>query len=358
VGLTRRTFLGSASVVGVSAAGHLSAAAAPTPTYPRVSSQSAMLRLAAKPGEVVLRTDLMTAGQPGEFVLTRLPASQLANWVELKAAAGVLSVAGRSGSVTLSVADVVGAAPLASPHFTGTPEIAGSPVLKASDAAKLTTHLPLADGVADIGSSGPAEAAWAGHVHPATSTGAPADFPISKPGPSRALTLPAFVGYPTVNRGIVFADGVEVCYPLRLTANRTLTGVYVATAAGGSGGAVVRFGVRQLDGTLIADLGTVSVAADYAAPGLEVNQPLVSGIYLITACPQGAPTTGAALNAIGGATQLLPTLDGTVNDALNAVANIGYTISGVTGALPARPSLTPLSAGDGSTNRLIVGVQF
>lgn len=42
--------------------------------------------------------------------------------------AAVKSVAGRTGAVTLAVADVTGAAPLASPNFSGTPEIASAPI--------------------------------------------------------------------------------------------------------------------------------------------------------------------------------------------------------------------------------------
>ncbi|WP_238840625.1 hypothetical protein [Prescottella equi] len=45
----------------------------------------------------------------------------------------VTSVAGRQGPVTLSVGDVAGAAPVASPQFTGSPAVNGSAVVVASD---------------------------------------------------------------------------------------------------------------------------------------------------------------------------------------------------------------------------------
>jgi len=87
-----------------------------------VASQAAMLALTAERGDVAVRTDLSKS-----FILTAEPASTLANWQELLTPASpVTSVFGRTGAVTASsgdytVAQVTGAAPLASPALTGTP---------------------------------------------------------------------------------------------------------------------------------------------------------------------------------------------------------------------------------------------
>lgn len=87
-----------------------------------VASQAAMLALTAERGDVAVRTDLNKS-----FILTAEPASTLANWQELLTPASpVTSVFGRTGAVTAgtgdyTVAQVTGAAPLASPALTGTP---------------------------------------------------------------------------------------------------------------------------------------------------------------------------------------------------------------------------------------------
>lgn len=89
-----------------------------------VASQAAMLALStADVGDVAVRTDLSKS-----FILVTSPASTLGNWQELLTPAdNVSSVFSRTGAVTAqsgdyTVAQVTGAAPLASPTFTGTPD--------------------------------------------------------------------------------------------------------------------------------------------------------------------------------------------------------------------------------------------
>lgn len=87
-------------------------------------------------GKVKLAGDLAgTAAAPtvpalavkADLVGGKVPAGQLPAQL-------VTSVAGRQGAVTLAVGDVSGAAPLASPQFTGSPAVSGSAVVVASDA--------------------------------------------------------------------------------------------------------------------------------------------------------------------------------------------------------------------------------
>jgi hypothetical protein len=67
-----------------------------------VASQAAMLALTAERGDVAVRSDLNKC-----FALAAEPASTLANWVELRTPTdAVLSVAGKTGAVTLAKADV------------------------------------------------------------------------------------------------------------------------------------------------------------------------------------------------------------------------------------------------------------
>ena len=80
-----------------------------------VGSEAAMLSLTAQTGDVAIRSDLNKS-----FVLAAEPASTLANWKELKTPTdAVLSVAGRTGAVTLAQADVAGLTSSSSPAFAG-----------------------------------------------------------------------------------------------------------------------------------------------------------------------------------------------------------------------------------------------
>lgn len=75
-----------------------------------VASQAAMLALsAAVPGSIAVRTDISQT-----FILTATPPSTLGNWqVLLTPTSPVTSVAGRTGTVTLSASDISGLAPSA-----------------------------------------------------------------------------------------------------------------------------------------------------------------------------------------------------------------------------------------------------
>lgn len=67
-----------------------------------VASQAAMLALTAQVGDIAIRSDLSKT-----FILQTAPASTLENWKELATPTGaVTSVAGRTGAVTLTKADV------------------------------------------------------------------------------------------------------------------------------------------------------------------------------------------------------------------------------------------------------------
>ena len=67
-----------------------------------VASQSAMLALTAERGDIAVRSDINKS-----FALVAEPASTLGNWIELRTPTdAVLSVAGKTGAVTLVKADV------------------------------------------------------------------------------------------------------------------------------------------------------------------------------------------------------------------------------------------------------------
>lgn len=87
-----------------------------------VANQAAMLALTAEVGDIAIRTDTNET-----YILQTAGASTLGNWQKiLSPTAAVSSVFGRTGAVTATsgdygVAQVTGAAPLASPTFTGVP---------------------------------------------------------------------------------------------------------------------------------------------------------------------------------------------------------------------------------------------
>lgn len=103
-----------------------------------VANQAAMLALSAQVGDVAVRTDLNKS-----FILRAEPAGTLANWQELLTPTDVVqSVFGRTGVVVAqtgdyTVAQVTGAAPLASPTFTGVP--AGPTAAAGTNTTQLAT---------------------------------------------------------------------------------------------------------------------------------------------------------------------------------------------------------------------------
>lgn len=66
-----------------------------------VASQSAMTGLSAQQGDVAIRTDVNKT-----FILSKEPASTVANWVELQFPISVTSVNGKTGIITLTASDI------------------------------------------------------------------------------------------------------------------------------------------------------------------------------------------------------------------------------------------------------------
>lgn len=97
-----------------------------------VASQSAMLALTAERGDIAVRSDINKS-----FALQAEPASTLGNWIELRTPTdAVLSVAGKTGAVTLTNTDV-GAAPV----NTALTDAAASSTLPATTSTTLTALL-------------------------------------------------------------------------------------------------------------------------------------------------------------------------------------------------------------------------
>lgn len=103
--------LGNVPNVDTSNASNITSGTLPTSVLPplaindtfTVASQAAMLALTAQRGDVAVRTDFSPARL---FILTADAPATLANWTEMTAAGTVLSVAGKTGAVTLVKGDV------------------------------------------------------------------------------------------------------------------------------------------------------------------------------------------------------------------------------------------------------------
>ena len=135
-----------------------------------VSNQTAMLALTAQVGDVAVRTDLNKS-----FILKTEGTGTLANWQELLTPSSpVQSVAGKTGAVTLTKADVGlgnvdntsdankpissaaqtalnAKAPLASPTFTGTPS--APTAVKGTNTTQLATTAFVQTSLADVTSA-------------------------------------------------------------------------------------------------------------------------------------------------------------------------------------------------------------
>lgn len=104
-----KTALGLAAVATSGSASDITTGTLPSSVLPplaindtfTVASQAAMLALTAQRGDVAIRTDINRS-----FILTTDSPSTLGDWVQLTAGGDVLSVAGRTGAVVLTKADV------------------------------------------------------------------------------------------------------------------------------------------------------------------------------------------------------------------------------------------------------------
>ena len=92
-----------------------------------VASQAAMLALTAETGDVAVRTD-----ESKSYILTATPASTLANWqILLSPPDTVLSVAGKTGVVTLANTDITGLGSLATKNTVTSSDITDGTIVNA-----------------------------------------------------------------------------------------------------------------------------------------------------------------------------------------------------------------------------------
>jgi hypothetical protein len=168
--------------------------------------------------------------------------------------------------------------------------------------------------------------------------------------PANPFTIPSTFWWPVVDGpqtpllGTAI-NGLEMAVPFYISAPTTIKALQVEVTVGGSAGAVVRLGIRNvpsggLPGSLIVDAGTqATTTTGMKTWTLGSPQALATGWYFYTVTFQGAPTTGATLTAITGPAwnPRFPI----ITNAPAAAGNYGgYGQSGITSALPATYSVT------------------
>lgn len=205
----------------------------------------------------------------------------------------VLSVAGRTGAVTLAVADVSGAAPLASPTFTGTPASVTAAVdtnttqiaTTAFVLAQAASATPIVDGTGAVGTS--TRYARGDHVHPTDTTRA-------------ALASPTFTGTPAAPTAAVDTNTTQLAS----------TAFVLAQAASAT---------PLIDGTAAVGTSTRFARGDHVHPTDTTRAALASPTF--TGTP-AAPTATAGTNTTQLATTAFVT---TAVSGLAALASPTFT---------------------------------
>jgi hypothetical protein len=152
------------------------------------------------------------------------------------------------------------------------------------------------------------------------------------------------------------ANGVAYATPLLLGAPGTVTRIACEVTSAGSAGALVRLGIYADDGTgapgaLLADGGTIDgTSATFQEVTLGTPLALSAGRYWLAAAFQGAPTTGPTMRAAAGTAVVAA---GSTSGAFGSPTAAGWTMTGVTGALP-----TPWVISTTSGVPILVGVRW
>jgi len=220
--------------------------------------------------------------------------------------ATLTSVAGRTGAVTLAVADVSGAAPLASPTFTGTP------AAPTASAGTNTTQLATTAFVTDaVSTANAAKIVSMGSV--ATTSGTEKDF-TNIPASAKRVTL--------LLQGVSLRG--TALLRIRLgTSGGSVTSGYVST------GSVISSGAATAAATAGFEIYTNAPNAAYSVTGAIVFYLIGSNTWVAagTVSWGGVAWTGTVggLVALGGALTQLRLTSSNGTDTLDAgAANVFY----------------------------------
>lgn len=202
-----------------------------------------------------------------------------------------------------------------------------------------------------VGPTGPA-----GPTGPTGPTGATG--PTGPTGP----TTPGFTGtiflagryYPQLNSNgtaLLLTANTATAMPFVVGATHTFPAISVQSTIVGSTGSLVRLGVYADNGSgypgaLVQDCGTVAGTA-LGQLLITVNNNLAPGLYWLVASGQGSPVTQPTL--VTPNTNYAQQLGIFGSAAGTSSNNGGYTIAGVSGALP-----NPMTAGGSATTQPVL----
>ena len=293
----------------------------------------------------------------------------------LSLSANVTSVAGRTGAVTLAVADVSGAAPLASPTFTGVPAaptaVADTNTTQVATTAYVVgqagSTTPTANGTAAVGTS--LKFARADHVHPTDTTRAPLASPTFTgvpAAPTAAVdtntTQLATTAY-VVGQGYLKSATASSTYAPLASPTFTGTATFAATSFGGN--ITITGTGRRITGdfsnatvasrTLFQDstantLTSVGVipngtATDSFVQVFNNSDPTNAGVFSV----QASSTVGALSMGRTGTGTFLPMMfavGGSERVRIDTNGNVGFGVSD-----PATYGNFAIYAGSGATTR-------
>jgi hypothetical protein len=381
-----------------------------------VSSQAAMLALDAQPGDLAVRTDISET-----FILTTSPPSVLANWTLLLFAAPVTSVAGLTGAITatgltaslnaftgdagsgglkglvpapaagyaaanrylkadgtfaiIAVAQVTGAAPLASPTFSGTP--GGPTATVGTNTGQFATTAFVQAALGALPSYVTTFNSRTGAVSPTTG-----DYTVTQVTGAAPLASPTFTGVPAAPTAVGGTSTTQLATTAFVTAAVAASVVSFNGRTGAVSPASGDYAVGDVTGAapLASPTFTGVPAAPTATGGTNSTQ-LATTAFVTAAVASKAPLASPALTGVPTAptaatatntTQLATTafvqaVVATVpagvtsfNSRTGAVAPASgdYAVGDVTGAAPlASPTFTgvpaaPTAAGGTNTTQL------
>jgi hypothetical protein len=240
--------------------------------------------------------------------------------------APVTSVAGRTGAISLAVADISGAAPLASPALTGTPT---------APTATLGTNTTQIATTAFVLANAPAAPVTSVAGRTGAITLAVADVSGAAP-----LASPTFTGTVTIPSGasisgyLTTTAGDAAYYPLTGNPSGFLTSAPVTSVAG-------RTGAITLANTDISGLGTMATAtaADYS------TTTVANGLYYPLSSNPAGYLTSAPVSSVAGRTGAITLA---VADVSGAAPLASPTFTG-TPSLPTGTTAVTQTLADNST---------
>lgn len=165
---------------------------------------------------------------------------------------------------------------------------------------------------------------------------------------------------PTVSglSGALLTEAKLVATPIWLPESVTIDRIGVNVTVGGTVGAVIRFGLYRdsgygYPGALLVDAGTVA-ATTSGDKEASLSQAIdTAGLYWMVCAAQGTPATPAQVRI---ATSLPSPLQTSFTTSPSASVVGGYSVAGVTAALPTPFGTAPLTSEVASLPRMYVRV--